>query len=242
MPPRTSTFGPWATPEMLPADLPVDVTDQTKLDALQMSTDVLFGFTGRQWPGVGTEILFPPSNWCGEGPPWKLELPWAPIVAVTAVTIDGAVVDPAGYRLDSERFLVRLRDPDTGERTFWPVYQDETARPGDQWTWSTEFTHGLMPAIGGVRSSVSLAAELAKAWTPSAADTCRLPKGIVQSLNRQGVAVALSDPTSVFSEGRTGLRDVDLWIGSIRTGQRTRPGSVIDVAGMARKIRPRFRH
>lgn len=240
---RASTFEPWAQVDDLP-ELPEAVLEATKVDAIQMASDVLFQFTGRQWPGVGTSTLRPCACRCSTRrgctcAPAAIALPWRPVVAVDEVSIGGDVLDPSEYRVDNDALLVRQRDMD-GRARSWPAWQDLAAPLGDDRTFGITYRHGALPPVGGVRSCIQLAEQLARAWTPDQTDGCRLPKRVT-TLSRQGVALAVLDPLTLFADGRTGLPEVDLWIGSVMHGAQRRPGAVIDVAGMGGHGRPRFR-
>lgn len=245
MPSQVSTFAPWAAADDLPV-IGESVSDTDIADALQVASDVLFQFTGRRWPGVGSQTVRP-AGWCHcastrfrertsnrlvectcQPEWWGIVLPYPPIIEITNVTIEGATVDPSEYRLDNERRLVRLRDVE-GNRQAWPAVQDFTRDAGDVDTWSVTYTHGITPPIGGKRAAVSLAEQLLRGWCPDV-DGCRLPKR-VQAVTRQGVTLAMLDPMNLFDRGQTGLAEVDLWVASVNRGSERRPGAVIDVAG-----------
>lgn len=236
---RPSTHTPWIEVEDLP-ELPDEVTDATKTAAVQVASDVLFQLSGRQWPGIGQDVLRPPAHWRGpDAVSWRLELPYQPVVSIVAVTIEGVTVDPSEYGLVDGRHLVRYRN-DADELIGWPTEQDLSVELGGERTWSVTYTHGADPPVGGVRSAITLAEQLARAWTPSQ-EGCRLGKA-TRTIARQGVTVALDDPMALFRDGMTGLRDVDLWLASLRHGESGRPSAVVDVAGSAPGgTRPRFR-
>lgn len=217
------------------------------LDAgLQVASDVLFQLTGRAWPGVCSATVRP----CMDRPavPWSVRgtgvsgcntlghcacgglseilLPGRPIVSVTQVKIDGEVIAAARYRVDDFRSLVYLPESDSAERQGWPCCQRLDLADSETDTWSVAYTFGSAPPVGGVMAAKALGCELALAMSPETVGLCRLPKRIT-SITRQGVSLAILDPLTLFSDGLTGIPEVDLWVSSIRVGRARRPSGVV---------------
>ena len=120
--------------------------------------------------------------------------------AVTEVRVDGAVLDPSAYRLDSGGRLVRT-DGDA-----WPLCQDLTAPDTEPGTFSVTYTPGApVDGLGAYVAGV-LAGEFVRACTDG---ECRLPTG-VQTIARQGVTMTLG--IGAFPEGKTGIREVDAYL------------------------------
>lgn len=92
-------------------------------------------------------------------------------------------------------------------------------------TWSVEYVYGQGPPPGGIAAAASLGCQLSLARQPETVGQCRLPKRVT-SVVRQGVSMTLLDPLTLFSEGRTGLEDVDLWLASVMVGNSRRPATV----------------
>lgn len=257
MAPRTSTLSLWANVADRPESVPESVDDDLWAEALQVASDVLFEMSGRRWPGVAQDTLRPvcdcgavdyaghrlnhvPDTYydlggCGR---WELELPWAPVVEVVSVVIDGDTVPAEQYRVDDARRLVRERD-DEGNHRYWPCWQDLSRPLGQVNTWAVTYTHGSAPPPGGRRAALVLAEQLARAWMPSVGG-CLLPRR-VQTISKQGVTLAMIDPMTLFAEGRTGIASIDLWLGSLEHGTRRRRAAVIDIAGRPWRRGPRFR-
>lgn len=127
-----------------------------------------------------------------------------PVFDITQVKVDGVVLTPGiDYRLDSNRFLVRLG----GE--MWPLCNDINLADTEVGTWSVTYRHGEPLSALGKMALGELAAEFAKALVCD--EGCRLPKP-VQSLSRQGVDLTFLDPNEVFQAGRTGLYLPDLFL------------------------------
>lgn len=213
-------------------------------DALQLASDVLFRFTGRQWPGICTETFRPyvchcDLVVCSCPAAAQIELPLRPVRDVTEVKVDGEVVPPEYYRVDDHRWLVYLREVEPRRsRAGWPTAQDFDRTDDEVNTMSVTYRHGLEPPQGANRITAMLACELAKAFDP-ADTTCKLPKR-VQTISRQGVSMAVLDPLDLFEEGRTGLTTVDLWIGSLNV-DRKRRRAVVHKPGQTIAGRRRFR-
>lgn len=123
-----------------------------------------------------------------------------PVGAVTEVKVDGAVVDPAYYRVDNFTDLVRVGGPE------WPTCQDMSAPDTEVGTMSVSYVRGAaLDPLGGVVAGI-LAREYLQACKGA---ECRLPASVV-SLTRQGVSMQFDQ--GVFPGGVTGIDTVDLWI------------------------------
>ena len=132
----------------------------------------------------------------------QLELGRDDVLTVDQVLIDGAVLGAANYRLDHNRWLVRIDD------STWPCCQDLTEPTTETGTWSVTITYGRPIPSSLENAAMVLACELVKA---KVGVDCALPAR-VQTLTRQGVSMALLDPQEFLSQGRTGLYEVDLAI------------------------------
>lgn len=145
-----------------------------------------------------------------EDPDVTIRLP-GPVAAVTAVTIDGAPLDPAAYRLDNRTLLVRH----DGEA--WPDRQRLDRPAGEQDTWQVDYTRGIEVPDGGQLAAAVLACELAKAVRQDR--TCQLPQR-VRSITREGVSTTILDAFEDIEDGRTGIWLVDSWVASVRHAPR----------------------
>lgn len=155
-----------------------------------------------QWYNLGCGTC---GDTCGCGSTQALRLP-GPIASVGEVQIDGIVLDPAAYRVDNGRFLVR-QDGD-----LWPTCQDMNLMLGQPDTWGVTYTKGYAVPKGGQVAAGLLANELAKAACND--KTCGLPRR-VQSITRQGVTVAVLDAFDDIDEGHTGIWLIDSWVASV---------------------------
>lgn len=158
-----------------------------------------------------------PDN-CGCGELRSIRLGRWPIVEVTEVKVDGAVLDPTLYRVDEDEYLVRLRDADDSNPG-WPCCQDLTRADTEDDTFSVTFTYGRNPPQSGIQAAAVLACELYRACDPEAFEgECRLPANVIQ-VARQGVTVLVNSAVNLFvpKKGqpvRVGLVEVDLFLAS----------------------------
>lgn len=130
-----------------------------------------------------------------------------PVYEVSEIEIDGAVLDPAAYRVDNYRYLVRQ---DGGE---WPYCQDMSLPLGQEGTWAITVQIGSPVPRGGQVAAGKMACELAKAAT--GASNCELPQRW-QTISRQGVTInAAIDLFEGLDEGKTGVWLIDSWVASV---------------------------
>ncbi len=171
-------------------------------------------------PGYAWHPVLDDGVWqnitCGCGPtcsttgPGVVHLP-GPVSSVTAVTIDGAVIDSSLYVLEGERLYA------TSGR--WPD-QDLNRPAGSPTTWSVEFLQGLEPPAGADVMVGLLAKEFYNLCKGDG--KCRLPKR-VESLSRQGVSMKMADPGVLFPNFQTGLPEVDLWVAAVNPHRLSAP-------------------
>lgn len=136
-----------------------------------------------------------------------------PVASVVEVKVDGLVLDPSAYTLVGQ-WLART---DGGE--CWPSCQDAATPDTEEGTFSVTFSPGRALPVAGQTAAGLLAGEFIKAC---AGGDCVLPPQIA-SLTRQGVDVEFVSPETVFSDGRTGIREVDLFITAVNpSGLRRR--------------------
>lgn len=178
----------------------------------------LYWLPGVQWfpeldAGVWRNVSCSCGPTCTVGGPGVVHLP-GPVCSVTAVTIDGAVIDPSLYVLEGDRLYA------TSGR--WPD-QDLTRAAGSPGTWTVEYLQGVAPPVGADQMVGLLALEFWKLCTGDKA--CRLPKG-VESISRQGVSMKMVDPTALFGAMRTGIPEVDLWVASVNPTRQVSPSAV----------------
>lgn len=166
------------------------------------------GIVGYSWDS-GTFVPFVANGvwrncWCGMGagcccePSSQVYLP-GPVASVTEVTVDGAIVDPATYRVDNGRWLVR-----TGTGNSWPLCQDYDVDSGAG-TFVVSYSRGEPVPAHLLTAAGIYACEWAKACQGT---TCELPSRVV-TLTRQGTTFQMTDIDSLLTRGLTGIQRVD---------------------------------
>lgn len=175
-----------------------------------------------EWAGsIPLGLVFPSARACGCGRTSRVKLAGYPVRAVSVVKIDGALVDASLYRLDDHRHLTRLADPD-GSEAAWPACQRLDLADTEPGTFSVAYTWGADPPEAGRQAAMTLACELWKARHEPG--KCRLSDNIVRVV-RQGVAMERGALPG-FANGRTGLRDVDAFLGTYNPQNRQRRSAV----------------
>lgn len=211
--------------------------DDIVQSAIYTASDLLFVLTGRQFNGPTTTTVRPcrqnncfsittyplqsyggvpsypdpsayPPEHCGCARLPSIDLGYWPITSIDQVRIDGAVVDPATYRLDANRYLVRLADAANGYiNDGWPSCQYLDRASTEPGTFEVSFTWGVGPPAAGVAAANHLACELSRMV---ATGVCNIP-GRATSVNRQQVSFTMIN-ASMLQTGLTGLWDVDAFI------------------------------
>lgn len=176
-------------------------------DSLEVASQLLFNLTARKYPGVCEKTVRPHLDVCHYRNSREIALGGAPIIAVSEVKVDGAILAAERYRVDDYNVLVRLPDAD-GTRPAWPLSQRLELADTEDDTFSVKFTYGRTPPTAGVLAAAELACEIALSRRGD--KKCRLSPR-VRSVSRQGVSVEVPDYTA-FEKGLTGLPNVDMWI------------------------------
>jgi hypothetical protein len=183
-------------------------------------------FTGGFQPGMNTAGRW--VNNCGgftTGDSFGITLP-GPVGRVDEVKVDGAVIDPANYRIDNGRHLVWQGE---GESPF-PVSQNLNLPDTEPGTFSVTYLNAYPVDSMGAFAAGILAVEFAKACSNS---KCRLPSG-VRTIVRQGITMEVQP--GAFPDGFTGIKEVDTFI-SLWNPQGRRQQSTVwspDMAPMRR--------
>lgn len=139
-------------------------TDEDRTEALDDAADLVWHLTGRVVHGICSATIRPcgphpcPSGNCYL-PVIHLEYP---VVEITEVKIDGAVLDPAEYRVDEGCQLVRLRDTVTRRNDGWPAYQHLDLPATEPDTFEITYTFGRPVPSLIRRATLEVADDLAK--------------------------------------------------------------------------------
>lgn len=175
---------------------------------------------------------------CGCSPLSKVRLSGYPVVDITEVKIDGAVVDPAGYRLDKWRYLIRLSDPGPPVvARAWPGCQDLSLDDTQAGTFSVSYEYGVDPPQLGKDAAAALACQL---WLACNGADCKLPTGTTR-VTRQGITVERGLLINWFNpQQSTGIVAIDLFLAAYWRNRAWRRPAVWspDVQQFARKVGP----
>ncbi|MDX2813444.1 hypothetical protein PV410_12905 [Streptomyces sp. PA03-5A] len=154
---------------------------------------------------------------CGCGELCEVYLP-GPVYDVTEVDVDGTVLVPEAYRVDAAGRLVRT----DGE--CWPTCQDLAEPPGTPGTFTVTYRLGLPLDAAAIAAVSELTCHLLKGCGGAGSCGCKANRNVTR-LQRQGVDIEF-DPTLIYSEGRTGLPTVDLWLSTVNPYRMTSPSRV----------------
>ena len=171
-------------------------------------------WTGVQWlayPDGSTRPLWTGSEWrfqgrrtCGCSCLSRIRLSGF-VREIAEVKIDGVVVDPADYRVDRRRWLVRQNNG------HWPSCQNDSLPDDEPGTFSVEYTWGQDPDEVAIAAASALACEVFKACNGNGAE-CRLPSPATKII-RQNVTVERLQPlASMLRRGDTGLVEWDTFV------------------------------
>lgn len=167
-------------------------------------------------------------GYAGCEPVSSIRLAGYPVRSIVQVKIGGDVVDPSLYRLDGNRYLVRMRDPSTPDQNaFWPSCDIQNLPDTEPGTFSITYRYGVDPPQIAVMAAAALACEL---WKASGGIECQLPTGVRRSV-RQGLTVDRSlfaqwarDPeTRAWS---VGIPEVDTYLNTYNPRGLRRTASV----------------
>lgn len=219
-------------------------------DATVAASQVLYALSAHRFPGTCSRSVRP----CGTSrcAPWDLRVLWGgtdwidpydrsrgcgctplsvvPLAGyareIIEVLIDGQAVDPDTYRLDERRRLVRLDDPDSGERLYWPSCQNLAVDSSEEGTFEVTYTYGVDPPAIGQMAARELACAIYDAGADAAlSEECVLPNGVTKIV-RQGLTIELVGEAGFgFVDGvwKTGLPLVDMFLNAYNpTGRRKR--------------------
>lgn len=265
----------WITGDDVAACCSVETTDGSIFDdAAEKAQQLLYELSGRLFAGECERTVRPCRTNCGCGwqvlsrghlVSWRHES-WycdenpcgcaalsrvalaGPVREVSEVKIDGAVVDAATYRIERNRWLVRVRDPaDPDTALSWPGCQNLDLEDTEEGTFSITYTVGRDAPALGVEAAAQLACEIYKACDSSA--TCALPSGVTRII-RQGLTIekaafaawAYQPGSRSQARGwRTGLSLVDAFLNAYNPAGVLRPPIFWAPSTTRRYAPPEFR-
>lgn len=194
------------------------------LDAAPISFQAGIG-TGPWIPYIGTDGMWRNASVCGCasdcgcGELGEVKLV-GPVYDIVEINVDGVVLpnDGTAYRVDAPGLLVRT----DGE--CWPDCQDLAAPAGSDGTFTVTYRWGLPLDEAAIAAVSELTCHLLKGCSPGSCG-CKANRNVTR-VSRQGVNLEMADPTLIYSEGRTGLPLVDLWLSVVNPYRLTSPSRV----------------
>lgn len=195
-----------------------DIDEQTA--ALDMATYLLWAWSGRRF-GVCTQTFRPApaadrgvcdDTWRGD----RLILP-GPVQTVEQVLVDGVEL------VEVDDWMLYGNELYRAGGELWPSTNDLSLPATEVGTWAVTVTRGIPVPVAGEVAAGLLAREL----LPSIVGTsgCRLPSR-VQQVSREGVDMSLVDVAALLDAGRTGVREVDLFIAAVNPRRIVAPPGV----------------
>jgi hypothetical protein len=172
------------------------------------------GFSPLNWNGVWTNVCGCDGG-CTCASNCEIQLP-PPVGRIDEVLVDGDVVDPGDYELQSGHILVWTGGGDCP----WNLEQDMATALTEPGTFAITYLNAYPVDLLGANAVTILALEFAKAC---ASKTCQLPPNVT-TLVRAGVSMQIAAGT--FPGGKTGIREVDAYIALWNPKGHTSPGFV----------------
>lgn len=174
---------------------------------------------------------------CGCGSVSSVRLAGYPVVEVTEVKINGAVIPPTDYRLDRHRDLVYLDDTSVTppRKRAWPSCQNVALDDTQSGTFSVTYKWGQPPPLLGKAAAAEMAGELLKVMSER---DSRLPERVTQVV-RSGITMTRLEASAIaLRVGNTGLTLVDAFLaGANPDAIRRRPAVWSpDLPRFARKV------
>jgi hypothetical protein len=208
---------PWIDTEQLCCEGEVPFTDcegdetvpeymWSDAEIIQAATNILYNLTCQKFPGI-CRYQVRPCIGCAQHPcrdsridAILLPTKWQ-VWGIVSITIDGVVLDPSLYRLVGKNMIVRTDcEP-------WPRCQLIGGCGSCCSDVVVVYDAGVDPPIELKMAVADLACEIKKACNGDAG--CKLPDR-VKSITRRGVEMEFDEVGRVISEGRTGIKSVDI--------------------------------
>lgn len=172
---------------------------------------LVVAWSGDNWINMACGCL---GAQCRRTGPGMVHLP-GPVAEIIEVGIGSTVLGENEYKLEGD-VLYRT------SVWFWPN-QDLSRPTGFQGTWYVDYLRGDPPPAGAGRMAAVLAGEF---YNQCTGGKCRLPRN-VRSVSRGGLSYEIYDPGQIYSQGKTGLPEIDLWLAAVNPYHLLAPPSVI---------------
>lgn len=189
------------------------------VEAAMVASELLFIFSGRQYPGECARTVIPAERFdChpSEGYQFGGLRGWYrflspgdyPITSIESVKINGVEQDLSDYQVLSWTHIVR--------RNTAPL-------PSGDDLFEFTYKFGMMPPASGVLAAEGLGCQLALVC---AGGCSSLPEGTI-SIAKQGLSATLADPSRLLTDGQLGLAVVDRFLAAVNPGRLLSPSVVI---------------
>ncbi|WP_030236759.1 hypothetical protein [Streptomyces sp. NRRL S-350] len=183
------------------------------------------GIVGTPWiPYIGTDGAWRNASVCGCstdcscGELCELYLP-GPVYDIVSVQDGTVALEPEAYRVDNGSLLVRT------DGACWDGCYDLAAPCGTEGTLCVTYRVGLPLDESAIAAVSELTCHLLKGCGGKGSCGCRANQNVTRMV-RQGVEIEKADPTLIYSEGRTGLAVVDMWLAAVNPYRLTSPSRV----------------
>lgn len=262
-------YAPWITPAVLRADdVPERVrgaAQQQLEDAIAIGTSVLFTATGKQWPGVTTDLVYPCARMISGLPRWPSRssnqsdaVGWSWNYS-WGTWLDGSLTGGRNQGLAFDEIqlgaypLVSI-DEILFDGVVFPALNPDTAAPNyriSERLWLQRLDRQWWPVDGELEFSVAFHKGDAPPASGEVAikryaieivksflgDECDLPTR-VSSITRQGLSISMQSIQELLQAGLTGVPIVDQWVNSTNGGtQRAHRPMAVASPRIPRQIR-----
>lgn len=258
MPIHTEPCEPWAFTQNC-CNVPEGTTQETIDKWRRVATSILWAMSGRQYGPACPVTVRPCRRSCLDSYPlavnWVYGSPWIPYLGTDGlwrnasvcgcrtdcgctelqeVRLDGPVHDivsvqigtetlpAAAYRVDNGSRLVRV---DGGE---WPDCQTLDAACGEEGAFCVTYRTGLPLDAAGLAAFDALVCHLIRGCSSGCGCDASTRQNLTR-VQRQGVTLEMADPNVLFEQGRTGIRDVDLWLSLANPYRLTSKSRVLSI-------------
>ncbi|CAJ61322.1 MULTISPECIES: hypothetical protein [Frankia] len=162
----------------------------------------------------------------GGGWPPAVDLGVYPLRSIVQVLLDGQIIPPAEYRIDEQRWLVRVRPTATAvptRRYGWPSHQQLDLPPTEPGTFAVTCTYGTAPPAMGKLAAAALAASIAQLLGYPATGAT-LPARAT-AVKRAGVTVEVANQ-ALDADGGVGVPEAELFLGTVNPDRLRRMPTV----------------
>lgn len=200
----------WTTVDQL-----ANPTHPLAQEVIESASWILFKLTAEKYPGINTSTeIYSTRDFTAQVAPVliqgklvnlpvgtsmgnrrELYLRHKPIRRLISVKINGIEQPLTNYEVRNYSYLIKK------DRTFWNFHANYEVEVSYEW--------GSNPPRIGVEAAIKLANELILAIENDPA--CAIPANVT-SVSRQGMEFQMTDPQIFIEQGRTGIREVDLFI------------------------------